>query len=102
MVGILSRIERLRADRETDEVEVADIVGIRALLIHAKDDRVRAFYLHQAEFEPSPTDSFHLFLLVKDMGGTPPIARLRIWRAFCASAPPAAWRLTSGQWRSRI
>jgi hypothetical protein len=45
----------------------ADEVGVRALLIHAKDEEARAFYLRQAEFEPSPTDPLHLFLLIKDL-----------------------------------
>ena len=29
--------------------------------------RARVFYLHQAEFEPSPTDPLHLFLLISDL-----------------------------------
>lgn len=45
----------------------ADEVGIRALLIHAKDEQARNFYLRQAEFEQSPTDPLHLFLLMKDL-----------------------------------
>ncbi len=45
----------------------ADEIGIRALLIHAKDDNARNFYMSQAEFEPSPTDPLHLFLLMKDL-----------------------------------
>lgn len=45
----------------------ADQVGVRALLIHAKDEHARAFYMRQAEFEPSPTDPLHLFLLMKDL-----------------------------------
>jgi GNAT superfamily N-acetyltransferase len=45
----------------------ADEIGIRALLIHAKDDSARDFYLKCAEFEPSPTDPLHLFLLMKDL-----------------------------------
>lgn len=45
----------------------ADQVGVRALLIHAKDDNARAFYMRQAEFEPAPTDPLHLFLLMKDL-----------------------------------
>ena len=44
----------------------ADIAGIRALLVHAKDDEARAWY-EALEFEPSPTDPRHLFLLVKDL-----------------------------------
>ena len=45
----------------------ADEIGARALLIHAKNDAARAFYLKQAEFEPSPTDPLHLSLLLKDL-----------------------------------
>lgn len=45
----------------------ADQIGIRALLIHAKDENARDFYMSQAEFEPSPTDPLHLFLLMKDL-----------------------------------
>lgn len=45
----------------------ADEIGIRALLIHAKDDEARYFYLAQAEFEPSPIDPLQLFLLLKDL-----------------------------------
>ena len=44
----------------------ADIAGIRALLVHAKDDEARAWY-EALEFEPSPTDPRHLFLLMKDL-----------------------------------
>lgn len=45
----------------------ADEIGIRALLIHAKDESAREFYIKCAEFEPSPTDPLHLFLLMKDL-----------------------------------
>lgn len=47
-------------------VQAADIAGIRALLVHAKDDAARQWYLNW-EFEPSETDPFHLFLLLKDL-----------------------------------
>lgn len=46
-------------------VRVADEVGTRALLIHARDDEARAFYEHQGEFVQSPTDPLHLFLHLK-------------------------------------
>ena len=46
--------------------QAADIAGIRALLVHAKDEPARQWYLHW-EFEPSPSDTFHLFLLMKDI-----------------------------------
>ncbi|WP_295437094.1 GNAT family N-acetyltransferase [uncultured Thiodictyon sp.] len=44
----------------------ADIAGVRALLVQAKDDRARAYY-ERYNFESSPTDPYHLFLLVKDI-----------------------------------
>lgn len=47
-------------------VQVAEIVGIRALAAHAKDDAARAFYGHFG-FVSSPTDPLHLFLLSKDL-----------------------------------
>jgi GNAT superfamily N-acetyltransferase len=46
--------------------QAADIAGIRALLVHAKDEEARAWY-ERFDFEPSPTDPFHLFLLMKDI-----------------------------------
>lgn len=46
--------------------QAADIAGIRTLLVHAKDDEARAWY-EQFDFEPSPTDPYHLFLLMKDL-----------------------------------
>ena len=46
--------------------QAADIAGIRALLVHAKDDAARGWY-RPWEFDPSPTDSYHLFLLLKDL-----------------------------------
>ena len=44
----------------------ADVVGIRALLVHAKDEEARVWY-EALDFEPSPTDPYHLFLLMKDL-----------------------------------
>ena len=44
----------------------AEIAGIRAVLVHAKDDTARNWYMHWG-FEPSPTDPYHLFLLIKDL-----------------------------------
>ena len=46
--------------------QAADIAGIRALLVHAKDEPARQWYLNW-EFDPSPSDPFHLFLLMKDL-----------------------------------
>jgi hypothetical protein len=47
-------------------LQASDIAGIRALAAHAKDDNARAFYQHFG-FIPSPTDPYHLFLLLKDI-----------------------------------
>lgn len=47
-------------------LQAADIAGIRAFAVHAKDDPARAFYEHFG-FIPSPTDPLHLFILMKDI-----------------------------------
>ena len=44
----------------------ADIAGIRCLLVHAKDEAARQWYAAW-ELEPSPTDPYHLFLMLKDL-----------------------------------
>jgi GNAT superfamily N-acetyltransferase len=50
-------------------VEGAEVIGGRAVLVHAKDEEARAFYL-QFGFEASPTDDLHLLILVKDLRKT--------------------------------
>lgn len=57
----------LVADAMRRVAAVADQVGVRALLVHAKDQAAREFYLSLASFEQSPTDELHLFLLLKDL-----------------------------------
>lgn len=47
-------------------LQAADIAGIRAFAGHAKDKDARRFYEH-FDFVPSPTDSMHLFVLLKDV-----------------------------------
>ncbi len=47
-------------------LQAADIAGIRAVIVHAKNDDARRFYEH-FDFEPSPTDLYHLYLLIKDL-----------------------------------
>ncbi|MDX2055122.1 MAG: GNAT family N-acetyltransferase [Polyangiaceae bacterium] len=52
-------------------LQAADIAGIRAFVVHAKDDAARTFY-EGFDFISSPTDPLHLFVLIKDlrrMGG---------------------------------
>lgn len=46
--------------------QAADIAGIRCLLVHAKDEAARQWY-ESWEFESSQTDSYHLFLMLKDL-----------------------------------
>ena len=47
-------------------VSAADIVGVRAVMVHAKDDAARRFYEH-FDFDPSPIEPLHMFLLVKEI-----------------------------------
>jgi GNAT superfamily N-acetyltransferase len=47
-------------------LQAADIAGIRAFGVHAKDDAAKSFY-ERFDFVPSPTDSYHLFRLLKDI-----------------------------------
>jgi len=46
--------------------QAADIVAVRAVIVHAIDEAARRFYEH-FEFEPSPVDPFQLLLLLKDL-----------------------------------
>ena len=46
-------------------VRAAELIGVRALLVHAIDDDARKFY-SDFGFAPSPTDPMHLLLLIKD------------------------------------
>lgn len=56
---------QLLRDAITRAVAAAEIIGLRALLVHALHKQARAFYAH-FDFEPSPTDPMHLLLLIKD------------------------------------
>jgi GNAT superfamily N-acetyltransferase len=47
-------------------LQAADIAGIRAFAVHAKDENARQFYEHFG-FAPSPTDPLHLFVLIKEL-----------------------------------
>jgi GNAT superfamily N-acetyltransferase len=47
-------------------LQVADVIGVRALAVHAKDDQAAAFYRHFG-FVPSPTDARHLFMIITDI-----------------------------------
>jgi GNAT superfamily N-acetyltransferase len=47
-------------------LQAAEIAGIRAFAVHAKDEDARHFY-EKFDFIPSPTDPMHLFVLLKDV-----------------------------------
>jgi GNAT superfamily N-acetyltransferase len=47
-------------------IQAADIAGIRAMAVHAKDDDARAFS-ERYGFVAAPTDAYHLFVLLKDV-----------------------------------
>ena len=47
-------------------LQAAEIAGIRAFGVHAKDDEAKRFY-ERFDFEPSPSDPYHLFRLLKDI-----------------------------------
>jgi predicted N-acetyltransferase YhbS len=59
----------LLLDAMTRVIEASELIGIRALLVHAIDRDVRAWYA-QFGFEPSPTHPLHLLLLMKDIRTT--------------------------------
>ncbi len=44
----------------------ADIIGARAIVVHAKDDNAKGFYSHFG-FDPDPSDPYHLMLITKDL-----------------------------------
>lgn len=46
--------------------QAADIVGARAVLVHAIDEQAKKFYEH-FDFEPSPIHELQLMLLMKDL-----------------------------------
>jgi hypothetical protein len=46
--------------------QAADIVGARAVLVHAIDEPAKKFYQH-FDFEPSPIHELQLMLLMKDL-----------------------------------
>ena len=61
--------EALLKDAIKRHLQAQSILGSRALVAHAKDERAAAFYAHYG-FQPSPTDPLHLYLLTKDMKKT--------------------------------
>lgn len=47
-------------------LEASEAIGARVLLVHAKHDAAKTWYL-QYGFEESPTDPLHLMMLLKDV-----------------------------------
>ena len=46
--------------------QAAETIGARVLLVHAKHEKAKVFYLRYG-FEESPTDPLHLLILMKDV-----------------------------------
>lgn len=59
----------LLLDAMTRVLAAGDSIGIRALVVHAVDERARAWYT-QFGFERSSTHPLHLILLIKDLRAT--------------------------------
>ncbi|ASG21143.1 GNAT family N-acetyltransferase [Nitrospirillum viridazoti] len=59
----------LLKDAMVRTLQAADLAGIRALVVHAKDDEARGFY-ERYGFAPSPSDIYHLHILLKDVRQT--------------------------------
>jgi GNAT superfamily N-acetyltransferase len=57
-------------------LQAAEIAGIRAFSVHARDDDARAFYEHFGS-TPLPSDPYHLYRLLKDIRAGVKYAPLR-------------------------
>lgn len=47
-------------------IQASEIAGLRAMLVHAKDNSAKRFY-EKFGFKPSPIDAYHLFLKLSDI-----------------------------------
>jgi predicted N-acetyltransferase YhbS len=56
----------LLADAMRRTLQAAEIAGIRALVVHAKDEKARRFYEH-FDFDASPKNPLHLSILIKEI-----------------------------------
>lgn len=59
----------LVADAAIRTLQAAELVGARAMLVHARDQMAAAFY-ERLGFSRSPTDPLHLMVLIKDLRRT--------------------------------
>ena len=64
---VLARLA-VAVDHQGRGLAADEIAGIRALAVHAKDERAHGFYAHFG-FRSSPTDPLHLFVLLKHLQG---------------------------------
>lgn len=53
-------------DAAVRALAAAELVGARALVVHAADDHAGAFY-RRLDFQPFPSDPLHLGVLMKDL-----------------------------------
>jgi GNAT superfamily N-acetyltransferase len=60
-LGEYMLVEALRAC-----LRAAGVIGVRAVIVHAKDAHARGFY-GKYGFEASPTHPLHLMMLMKDV-----------------------------------
>jgi GNAT superfamily N-acetyltransferase len=56
----------LLRDAVVRTLRAAEIAGLRALVVHAKDEAARSFY-ERFDFLRAPTDPYHLMVLLKDL-----------------------------------
>jgi len=56
----------LLRDAMLKTLEAANVIGIRALIVHAKDDKAAKFY-QRFDFQPWPADPLHLYLLTTEI-----------------------------------
>lgn len=59
----------LLRDAMSRALAAAETIGIRALLVHAIDDKARASYLRHG-LQPSPTVPLHLMVMIKDIAAS--------------------------------
>lgn len=65
--------KNLLRDAIARSVRAADLIGVRAILVHAASEQARSFYTY-FDFEPSVTDPWHLMLSIKDARTLPGVA----------------------------
>lgn len=58
--------EAVLIDALTRAAQAADVIGARAVLVHAANERAATFYARYG-FAPSSTDTLHMVLLMKDI-----------------------------------